>query len=341
MTSGTAGASDLPARRLVLLSSSERGVVRAEEGGGGWRVQQALEGKDVRCLSGDPLHPDVAYAGTQGEGLFRSDDRGRSWRPLGPPGVTVKAVAPSPHEPGLVWVGLKPARVVACREDGRRWEPLAPFRRSRSWFWMTPAESPMTQPYVQGLAESPTQPGFLAAGIEAGALVVSEDGGGSWSGHRRGASRDCHTLSFHPHDGSWAYEGGGTGAAVSRDGGRSWRKARAGLDRRYCWAVAADPEEPTLWYVSAAPGARKAHGPGPAEARIFRSGPRGWEALAGGLPDPLPSMPYGLSAPAPGEVYALLASGDVWRSLDRGTTWSRLPVALGKNTRAFALLPGE
>ncbi len=313
--------------------------MRAENDGSGWRVEETLAGNDVRCLCGDPLDPDVAYAGTQGDGLFRSDDRGRTWRRMGPSNAVVKAVAPSPHEPGLVWVGLKPARVVACREDGRRWETVAPFPRRRSWFWLTPAERPVTQPYVLGLAESPSRRGLLVAGIEAGALVVSEDGGRSWSGHRRGASRDCHALSFHPHDGAWAYEGGGTGPALSRDGGRSWRKQLAGLDRRYCWAVAADPEEPAVWYVSAAPGARKAHGSESAEARIFRSGPRRWEALGGGLPDPLPSMPYGLAAPAAGEVYALLGSGEAWRSLDHGTTWTRLPVDLGSGARALAVLP--
>ncbi len=323
----------------VLLGSVGGGVVRAEDEAGGWRVERVLQGRDVGCLASDPLDPGVAYAGTQGEGLFRSDDRGRTWRHVGAQRAIVKAVAPSPHEPGLLWIGTKPARVVAARDGGERWEALAPFPRLRSWFWLTPAERPIMQPYVQGLAESPVEPGVLLAGIEAGALVRSEDGGSSWSGHRSGASRDCHTLAFHARDGAWAYEGGGTGPAVSIDGGRTWRKRLAGLDRRYCWAVAADPEEPGTWYVSAAPGPGKAHGSGSAEAKIFRSQGDGWVALGGGLPDPLPSMPYGLAAPRAGELWAALADGAVWRSQDHGTSWDELPVRLGTVNRAFALLP--
>ena len=324
---------------VVLLGATRGAVVRAEDGAAGWRAERVLEGRDVRCLAHDPSEPRIAYAGTQGEGLFRSHDYGRTWVQVGPRDAIVKAVAPSPHTRGLVWIGTKPAEVVAGHDHGERWERISPFPRRRSWFWLTPAERPPTQPYVLGLAESPTKPGVLVAGIEAGAVVVSEDAGRTWSGHRSGASRDCHTLAFHPRDGAWAYEGGGTGPAVSTDGARTWEKRLAGLDRRYCWAVAADPDRPEIWYVSAAPGAGKAHGSGSADARIFRADGDGWRALGGGLPVPLPSMPYGLAAPISGEVWAALADGTVWRSNDHGGTWQRLPIQLGTENRAFSLIP--
>ena len=124
------------------------------------------------------------------------------------------------------------------------------------------------------------------------------------------------------------------------DGGRTWKKCLAGLDRRYCWAITTDPERPETWYVGAAPGPRKAHGGGNAEARIFRADGGGWIALTGGLPDPLPSMPYGLAAPAGGDVWAALADGSVWRSSDYGANWESLPLRLGTTNRAFAVLPG-
>ncbi len=109
---------------------------------------------------------------------------------------------------------------------------------------------------MQAIALSPCDPARIVVGIEFGATVVSDDGGRSWSNHRRGSLRDCHGLRFHPSDGSWVYEAGGTGggAAFSRDGGRTWTQAREGLDRHYGWAVAADPLEPATWYVSLAPG---------------------------------------------------------------------------------------
>ena len=200
----------------------------------------------------------------------------------------------------------EPARVWVTHSGGARWEAQASFRRRRSWFWWSPAERPHTA-YVQSLAVAPTDPDILLAGIEAGALVRSNDGGRTWSGHLRRASRDPHVVAFHPADGAWAYEGGGTGPAVSSDGGMTWRKVTDGLDRRYCGAVAADPTQPERWYVAAAAGPRRAHGQGHAGAAVLRAGPDGCVITA----DDLPAMPYLLASPAPAELVAVLANGEV------------------------------
>ena len=45
-----------------------------------------------------------------------------------------------------------------------------------------------------------------------------------------------------------------------------------------------------------------------------------WRPLAGGLPDPIPAMPYALVA-ANGRLFAGLANGQIWESVDRGETW--------------------
>ena len=58
------------------------------------------------------------------------------------------------------------------------------------------------------------------------------------------------------------------------------------------------------------------------QARIFRrEAGRPWHALAGGLPDPLPAMPYALRF-ADGRLFAGLANGELWRSGDAGDTWT-------------------
>ena len=324
----------------VLLAAVRGGIARAESRGDHWLVERVLDGVRVRCLGGAESQPGRVYAGTHGDGVLRSDDRGRTWAASGLGGAVVTALATTPSDPSTVYAGTRPPLLYVSRDGGRSWRELDGFRRIRSrWFWRSPADPAYTA-YVQALAVSPTDPAVVLAGIEAGAVVRSADRGESWSGHRRRASRDCHSLAFHARDGAWAYESGGTGAAVSRDGGKTWTRPKRGLDRRYCWAVAADAADPEIWYVSASPGPFKAHGGKRAEAFIFRSvrgGP--WRKLAGGLPQPLSSMPYGLSAPAAGELYAALGNGDVWHSRDTGETWTCLPLTLGPNERAFAVLP--
>jgi hypothetical protein len=175
----------------------------------------------------------------------------------------------------------------------------------------------------------------VSASIEGrtGALVRSADGGRTWSGHLRGASRDPHVVAFHPADGAWAYEGGGTGPAVSGDGAVGWQKLTAGLDRRYCWAVAADPVQPARWYVAAARGPRRAHGGGHAGAAVLRAEVDGWTVVA----DDLPAMPYLLACPSPGELVAVLGSGEVRVSKGAGGSWETLPIALGRTRTALVL----
>lgn len=175
---------------------------------------------------------------------------------------------------------------------------------------------------------------FAVDPLEPGVVVRSTDGGETWSAHRRGALRDCHDLRFHATDGRWVYEGGHGGGAVSQDAGETWSSPREGLDHSYGWADAADPARPEVWYVAVAPGPGKAHGPGPAEAFIFRKiGEAPWAKLRGGLPQPLDSMPYTLATlrSAPGCLVAGLANGEVWETGDLGESWTQLPIRLPPN----------
>jgi photosystem II stability/assembly factor-like uncharacterized protein len=327
----------------IFISTTGSGLTRATRcSAGQWEVESLLSGQEVPCLAADPLDRNVLYAGTQGNGVLRSDDQGATWRQAGMEGRIVKSLAASPTEPGTVYAGTKPSLVFVSRDGGCKWNELTAFRRIKSWFWFSPAEKPFTA-YVQAIALSPSDPNVIMAGIEFGAVVRSADGGKTWMGHRNGALRDCHSLTFNSKDGNWVYEGGGTGggAAFSRDGGASWAKHKSGLDRHYGWAVAGDPARPNIWYASLSPGPSKAHTDGKAEAYIFRSTNGGrWEKLGGGLPQPLAFMPYALvtDPDAPGHIYAGLSNGDVWHSTDHGDTWEQMPFNLRSIHRTLIML---
>jgi photosystem II stability/assembly factor-like uncharacterized protein len=329
----------------TFLATTNHGLARATPGSNNeWQVEFLLTGQDVRCLAAYRSNPDVVYAGTQGNGVLRSSDGGRTWSAAGLEGQVVKALAVSRAQPDTVYAGTKPARLFVSHDAGANWAELASFRHIPGrWFWFSPAEKPYSA-YVQAIALSPTDPQTILVGIEAGAVVRSRDGGQTWTGHRRGALRDCHSLTFHATHSDWVYEGGGTGAgvSVSRNAGATWTQPKEGLDRHYGWAVAADPAQPDVWYASLAPGAMKAHSENLAQAAIVRSmGRAGWQPLAGGLPQPLNYMPYALltDSSAPGHVYAGLSNGEVWHSTDLGDTWHQLPLSLGSIQRTLLLLP--
>ncbi len=328
----------------VFLATAGRGISRAERGSGGtWTVVLLLPGQAVACLAADPLAEGVVFAGTQGNGVLRSSDRGITWQTAGLGGEIVKSLAVSPLEKGVVFAGTKPARIFASDDGGESWQERKSFRRIPGrWFWLSPAETPFTA-YVQAIALSPIDRNVMLAGIEAGAVVRSADGGETWTGHRKGSLRDCHSLIFHSTDGDWAYEAGGSGggASVSRDGGQTWRPAGDGLDRHYGWACAARPGDPETWYVSASTSPFQAHGAGDARAFIFRcSKGQTWRKLGGGLPQPLPYMAYALvtDRAAPDDLYTGLANGEVWHSPDQGESWGRLPFQLDGVHRSLITL---
>jgi photosystem II stability/assembly factor-like uncharacterized protein len=315
---------------------------------GAWSVETLLPETQVNCFAARAHDPNVVYAGTQGNDVLRSEDCGKTWQPAGMEGQVVKSLAASASEADALYAGTKPPAVFVSRDAGETWTELESFRQMREPSWKTPTES---EPYVLGLAVSPADPNVILAGVELGAVLRSADGGKSWHGHLNGTSRDCHSLAFHATDGNWAYQGGGGWpAAVSRDGGVTWKQPRSGMGwSLYGWAVAADPERPEIWYVSAAPYATfpsfwmfpTAHWDGHAHASIFRSTPDGrWKRLSGGLPQPLDYMAYALRTdPAePGHLYAGLSNGDVWHTVDCGDTWQQLPLNLGRIARTVIML---
>lgn len=323
----------------IFLATTRLGLVRAErDAHDAWSVTNLLRNQEVQCLAPHAHHPQIVYAGTRGQGVWRSQDQGITWQPVGLQGHQIKALATSRSAPDTIYAGTKPACLFVSQDGGFTWTELTTFRQIPSRrFWVSPAEKPFIG-YVQAVALSPTAPQTIVVGIECGAVVRSQDGGQTWTDHRSGALRDCHSLAFHVSDGDWIYEAGGTGAgvAVSQTAGERWIQRGDGLDRHYGWAVAADPARPDVWYASLSASALKAHSARHAQTVIARSmGGAPWQVLTGGLPQPLDHMPYSLitDPAAPGEVYAGLSNGEVWQGTDYGDTWQQLPLQLGSIER--------
>jgi len=324
----------------VFFATTGNALSRAEKMNDEWQVDTYLPGMKINCLVADPFQVQRVYAGTQKDGVLVSDDAGKTWQSAGMKGIPVKSLAVSRHQPETIYAGCKPVSIYLTRNGGESWQELEGMRRSRRWWWFSPADPPGWTPYVQALTISPTDPDLIMAGIELGGVLRSADGGKTWSKHRRGALLDCHSLKFHSTNGNWVYEGGAGGASFSQDRGKTWRRPKAGLDKKYGWMVSADPNRPEVWYLSASPNPNllrgefnpPAHIDGRANANIYRSnGGAAWEKLTGGLPDPLNNMAYALVTD-PGQsgfLYAGLSNGDVWFSNDYGDSWKQMPFNLG------------
>jgi photosystem II stability/assembly factor-like uncharacterized protein len=303
----------------LLYAATGDGIARLDEAGGGWTVELFLRGSGVQCLAIDPADPDTLYAGLREGGVRRSDDAGRTWVDCALPEAGVFSLAVSAAD-GAVYAGTEPSRLFRSDDGGDSWRELETLLELASRpTWSFPPR-PWTS-HVRWIAPSPHEADLLLVGIELGGLMRSSDGGATWQDHRPGAQRDVHSLAWHPRVSGRAYEAGGGGAAFSEDGGETWQSADEGRDRHYTWSVAVDPDDPQLWYLSASTGPYAAHGRHDPQACIYRHrAGEPWRALADGLPDPLPAMPYALVA-ADDHLFAGLADGQIWESGDRGDSW--------------------
>ncbi len=320
-------------KRRIILSCNSHTIDRAVEGStGDWTIEQKLTDQKVTCLARDRSNPGVLYAGTREGGVWRSRDYGERWESVGMQGQIVKSLAVSPHDPNTLFAGSKPALLFRTKDGGDTWHELDGFRRiPNRWWWFSPAEPPDKRPYVIQIAPSPTEPDVLLAGIEFGGVVRSEDGGQTWSRHRPGALRDCHSLTFHASQGGYAYEAGGTGggASMSRDGGKTWRKVNKGLAKSYGIACAADGVNPDVWYAAVGPSPWKTVGDNP-EVYLYRTNEdQRWEPI-GWSSHPLPETPTVMTSnpEIAGELYVGTHKGSVWHTTDFGDHWDRLPFSL-------------
>ena len=318
-----------------LYAATGDGIARLDEAGDAWTVELSLDGSRAQCLAADPADPEVVYAGLGEGGVRRTSDGGRSWVncALPEPGVFSLAVSPADRS---VYAGTEPSRLFCSDDGGESWSELDALLELPSRpHWSFPPR-PWTS-HVRWIAPSPHDADLLLVGIELGGLMRSTDRGATWEDHRPGAQPDVHSLTWHPSAPGRAYEAGGGGAAFSTDGGETWQPADDGRDRNYTWSVAVDPGDPDWWYVSASTGPFAAHGGGDPQARIFRRrNGEPWSALAGGLPEPLPAMPYALLA-TEGRLFAGLADGRLGESRDRGDSWAPLRLEGDALTRLVAL----
>ena len=303
-----------------LYAATGNAVVRLDEQGDSWQVTLSLQGEGAQCLAVDPGDRDVVFAGLREGGVRRTTDGAATWVDCGLPASAVFSLAVGAD--GAVYAGTEPSAIYRSDDRGESWSELEALLELPSRpTWSFPPR-PGTS-HVRWIAPSPHDPQVLLAGIELGGLMRSTDRGETWQDHRPGAQPDVHSLAWHATVPGRAYEAGGGGAAWSEDWGETWRPADEGRDRHYTWSVAVDREDPDLWYVSASTGPFAAHRGGDPQAHVYRRRNGSWAALAGGLPDPLPAMPYALAV-GDGRVFAGLANGEIWASEDEGDSWRKL-----------------
>ena len=322
-------------RVTVLFVAVRDALLVVSERSGRWVAERRSPGKSrLMCVTTDPRRPERVYCGTASDGLWRSDDLGRSWTQVGSgaihPRVTAVAVSATERGDGgeaVLYAGTEPSALYRSPDAGETWEErqaLLALPSAPTWSFPPHPETS----HVRWIATDPLVPQRIFVAIEAGALVTSTDAGLTWTDRRPGGPYDTHTLVIHPQATGRLYSAAGDGYFESTTSGVSWERREDGLRHRYAYGLAVEPDDPETIVISTSRSAMTAHNAASAESWIYRRmAGEPWRVVERGLPEAAGTTISSLVADPhdSGVVYAANNRG-VYRSADMGESWERLRI---------------
>ncbi len=298
----------------------------------------------VRCLSFDPWKTQTLFAGTGGDGIFRSTDNGSTWVPANGTqdsllrGADVFEIRIDPDRPDRMLAAIGSAGLVISENRAEQWRFLVDgrgavaaavthaaiqrgdgstlvystnagsiYRSSNLGKLWSPSRGASSGDNIRSLESVPSQPRSLIAGTENG-LIASTDFGQSWRGIAPSLPLAGISLVFGPGTPpAWYVFSPAIGLQTSSDEGKTWIAIDDHLGGTTASLVASDPSTHTV-YASSGPTLLKTT-PGTARWIPATSGLTGGNITS-----------FAFDRHHPGSIYATTALG-AFSSGDGGTTW--------------------
>ena len=311
----------------MLILATRDGVILCERQGDNWQeVQRSLNGMRVTSAI---ARQGVILAGTP-QGVFRSDDLGRSWLEANQ-GLTTRYVRWLVYHPQISdreFAGTEPAGIYVSYDGAGSWRScpeVASLRDELGWSLPYSPEAGCVRGFVLN-----GQRGYAA--VEVGGVLISDDGGESWqmapgsqfpnSFPPRGSIHpDVHSLESHPSSPDLVYAPTGGGFYRSWDGAVSWELRY----RSYCRAVWVDPRNPDHLILGPADGVDY-------NGRIEASHDGGitWEPASRGLQIPWSRHMVERFTQVGDELLGVLSNGDLVAANVETFEWRTILQDLGE-----------
>lgn len=331
---------------------AEGGLYRYAVRDGTWEsVAQGLPpAPQVRALLIHPENPAVLYAGTQ-FGVYRSDDRGDRWEPLGTPreGRDVWSLASHPTQPNVLYAGYEPCGIERSEDGGASWQQMD---TSGVVFPHITTYMPPTAKRVIGITADPSNPLDMYAAIEVGGLLGSQDGGESWTSlidgpYVRNNTIDLHAVQVSPAAPGTVYIATQIAMFRGRDRGRQWEHIQFGElfpGGSYCRDLLVAPADPNVVYLAAGAGGGGAPAGTQEAGALFRSRDTGesWERVDIGDVPPSRMAKIAVDRAAPHVVSCCAMRGQVYISQDGGASWAKtqVPLELSRERHIYPMVCG-
>jgi photosystem II stability/assembly factor-like uncharacterized protein len=338
------------ASRLLVATTDGVAILDFDRGAKRWvKSGVGLAARHVSALLFEPSRGGV-FAGTHGQGVFFSGDRGETWTAAGE-GLTLANVfslecARRGSEVTLL-AGTEPVMLFSSTDYGQSWRahPSLDGLAGRDK-WTFPA--PPHVAHLKSIAVHPAEPDVYYACIEQGALLQSKDAGRTWHEITTYAHpddrwyRDVHKVVPTASDPRRIYMSTGVGVYRTDDRGNTWRKL-TGTDFPIGYPdhlIVSPNHEETVFVVGASTSPnvwRETHA---AKSIVMCSRDAGakWAPAASGLPVAGRAAIEAMSVAIEGARYDLFVAntdGEVYASGDEGTSWQLIATGLAPVSKAM------
>lgn len=250
----------------------------------------------ILTVASDPAHPWIAYAGTIGGGVYKTESNGITWQTRNA-GIDVPYIASfaiDPRATDTVYAGAKGV-VYRSTDAGTRWIKMA---------GILPAQ------LVNALRLDPTS-GALFASVELSGIFKSLDGGATWTRVLNGNGFGGQApIELSKVSANTLFAGSiGEGVYRSSDAGATWEHSSKGMGL-FVRSLAIDSSQPDTMYATSI------------GAGIFKSVDGGANWVSKGLRNGN-LLNVAIDKSTPPRIYAASSVG-LARSLDAGETWENV-----------------
>jgi photosystem II stability/assembly factor-like uncharacterized protein len=313
-----------------------------------WRTVGPYRGGRTRACAGVPNQPNVFYIGAVNGGVWKTDDYGRTWKPIfdDQPTGSIGAIAIAPSNPNIIYVGSgeglqRPDLSVGdgiykSTDAGKTWTHLGlPDGQQIPQIAIDPRNPNRLFVAVLGHPYGPNPERGIFRSTDGGqtfqkVLYKDENTGGSDVEIDPANPNLVYAALWEARQGPWengAWSGPNGGMFKSTDGGNTWRPLTKGLPEEGVTqaSIAIAPSRSSRLYASVASGRTTG---------LYRSDDSG-ESWSRMTTDTRPAARIGggdlpvlaVDPKNPDIIYS--ASVVTWKSTDGGKTWAGIRGAPG------------
>lgn len=309
-----------PTKPNIVYVATDEAVYKSSDTGATWtRFAGELARTRVICLALDPQLSATVFAGTMGDGTYKSPDGGRTWHPYnsgiqkGTISAIVNQIVFNPLRTEMVYAATT-VGVFRSLDGGRHW---------------TERMQGMTEvSFVVTLAIDPQRPNVLYAGTTGG-VYRTINATESWEKSSTGmVASDAKMASMalgvngivvDPTNSDVVYAGTTNGLYKSMDQAEHWTKIGGSIQHAYISAIQLDPTNPSILYMATSDRVQKSE-----------DGGETWQPKITGL-EAASIRSLQMSSMDPRILYVGTNGGGLYRSTDAGEFWIRLPLVPASN----------